>query len=374
MGIALLAGAIGGVAGGLIASSGGDDTPAPVPTVVAAAPASPTPDEATRLREAIERVLPAVVTVVVDLPSVPQDGGGVLERTNYGSGIVVSSQGMVITNFHVIDGAETITVVLGTGERRPAVVVADDSPFTDLAMLRVDPTGLRAASLGDSDRLVLGQPLAAISGGVVTFENQVKLGVFSARQSSFPREGVLLLDMLQTDAAVNNGDSGGALVDATGQVVGMLTTVVRESGGRPVEGVAMAHSSNSLRAIVEAVLATGVNPRARLGIERVNIQHVMLSPELFETLGEEVEELRALPVADGALIVSVDPGSPAALAGVLPGDVVVGVDGIAVNVDVPFANLLASAVAGVELELFVVRGAEQLVIPVVPQLIAGVTS
>ncbi len=326
------------------------------------------------MREAIDRVLPAVVTIVVDLPSEPQDGGGVLERQNFGSGIVVSADGHVVTNFHVIDGAAAISVVLATGERRPAVIVADDSPFTDLAVLITDPAGLRTASFGDSDGLDLGEPLAAISSGVVTFENQVKLGVFSARQTTFPRDGVLLLDMLQTDAPVNNGDSGGALVDSTGQVVGLLTTVVRESAGRPVDGIAIAHSSNSLRPIVEAVVATGVNPRPRIGIERVNAQHVVLSPELVEALAADGDDGVALPVSDGALIVNVDPGSPAERAGVRPGDVVVGVDGVAVDADSPFANLVALAPAGEELDLFVVRGDEQLVISVVPQLIAGVPS
>lgn len=366
---------IGGLAGGVIALQLDDDPAPAAPTsVVAAATPEPAPSEGERLREAIDRVLPAVVTIVVDLPSVAQDGGGVLERQNFGSGIVVSSDGHVLTNFHVVENAEAVSVVLSTGERRPAVIVADDAPFTDLAILITDPAGLRAASLGDSDGLDLGEPLAAISSGVVTFENQVKLGAFSARLPTFPRDGVLLIDMLQTDATVNNGDSGGALVDSTGQVVGLLTTVVRESSGRPVDGIAIAHSSNSLRPIVEAVLATGVNPRPRIGIERVNSQHVSLSPELIEALAADDTDGGALPVADGALIVNVDPGSPAEQAGVLPGDVVVGVDGVAVDADSPFANLLALAPAGVELDLFVVRGEEQLVISVVPQLIAGVPS
>ena len=372
-GVALIAGVIGGLAGGLIALQV-DDDPAPAAATAAAAPSTPAPvaSEGELLRAAIDRVLPAVVTIVVDLPSIEQEQG-ILERQNFGSGIVVSPEGHVITNFHVIDGAEAISVVLPTGEQRPAVVIADDSPFNDLAILLTDPAGLRTASLGDSDALDLGQPLAAISSGVVTFENQVKLGVFSARQGQFPRDGVLLLDMLQTDAPVNNGDSGGALIDETGQVVGLLTTVVRESGGRPVNGITMAHSSNSLRPVIEAVVATGINPRPRIGIERVNAQHVLLTPELIDAFGNS-EDGEGLPVADGALIVNVDPGSPAAEAGVQPGDIVVGVNGVAVNTSTPLANLLGTVPAGEELDLFVVRGDEQLVIPVVPLVIAGVPS
>lgn len=368
-----MAGAIGGLAGGLIALQLDDDPPE-VPAVVAPPTSEPTPAEGERLREAIARVLPAVVTVLVDLPSVPQEDGSVLLRTNFGSGIVVSGEGHVITNFHVVDGAATITIVLQNGERRPALLLADDAPFTDLAVLVTEPSGLRAAPLGDSDALQLGEPLAAIASGVITFENQVKLGVFSSRQSAFPRDGVLLLDMLQTDAAINNGDSGGALVNSSGEVVGLITTVVRTSGGREIDGVGIAHSSNSFRATVEAVVTTSVNPRARIGIERLNSQHVSLSPELIEAFRAENGDPGELPVSQGALIVSVAPGSPAENAGVLPGDVIVGVDGVAVDENNPFANLLASATVGVGLDLFVVRGDEQLVIPVVPQLIAGVSS
>ena len=312
--------------------------------------------------------------MVVDLPSVPQDDGRILERQNFGSGIVVSPNGHVLTNFHVVDGAEAIWIVLPDGERRAAIVVADDSPFTDLAIVLTDPTGLRTASLGDSDRLELGEPLAAIASGVLTFENQVKLGAFSARQNAFPRDGVLLLDMLQTDAAVNNGDSGGALVNLSGEVVGLLTTVVRQSGGRQIDGVAMAHSSSSIRPLVDAIVATSVNPRPRIGIERVNSQHVVLSPEAIAAFEEEFGELGELPVSVGALIVNVAPGSPAEQAGILSGDIVVAVDNVPVGSNTPFVNLVALAVAGEELDLFVVRGNEQLVIPVVARVVGAVPS
>lgn len=375
LGVALVAGLVGGFAGGVIALQLDDDPALPEPSV--AAPVTSTalpPTEDQRLREAIARVLPAVVTIVVDLPDEVRDGVGVVERRNFGSGIVVSGAGHVITNFHVIEGAQQVTVVLQDGERRPAQVIADDAPFTDLAILVTDPTGLRAASLGDSRSLELGEPVAAISSGLITFENQVKLGVLSARVGQFPRDGVLLLDMLQTDARINNGDSGGALVSADGEVVGLLTVVVRESEGRQIDGVSIAHSAESIRSIVEAVVATNVNPRARIGIERVNSQHVLLSAELVEALNGDDETAVELPVSEGALIVNVDPGSPADLAGVTTGDIVVGVDGLQVDGSQPFANLLAFAQVGVGLDLFVVRGDEQLVISVVPQAISGAAS
>ena len=314
------------------------------------------------MRDAIALVSPAVVTVLVDLPPLEQDDG-VIERQNFGTGIVVSDQGLVITNYHVIDGASRITVVLSTGERRPALLVADDSPFTDLAVLAIEPIGLRVASFGDSDALQLGDPLAVIASGLVTFENQVKLGILSARQSRFPKDGVELLDLLQTDAAANHGDSGGALINLNGQIVGMITTVVRQSGGQIVEGIALAHSANTLRPIVEAVQSTGFNPRPRIGIERINQQHLPITPSLARAEG--------LPVSFGAVIVNVAAGSPAETAGIQVGDIVVGVNGTQIDADFPFVNLLGFAETGVELQLFVLRGDQQLVIPVVPQVIAA---
>ena len=360
LGIAIFAGIAGGLAGGVIALNlHNDPTPTPVPQLDAT---TPPPSESERMRDAIARVSPAVVTVIVDFPPVAQDDG-VTQRQGFGSGIVISEQGLVITNYHVIDGAAQITVVLSTAERRPAILLADDSPFTDLAVLSIESTGLRVASFGDSDAIELGEPLAIIASGLITFQNQVKLGVLSARQPRFPKEGVELLDMLQTDAATNHGDSGSALINLDGEVVGLITTVVRQSGGQTVEGIAIAHSSNSLRSIVEAVESTGINPRLRIGIERVNVGHVPIIPALAEAEG--------LPVPFGAVIVNIAAGSPAESAGVEVGDIVVGVNGIQIDADFPFVNLLGLAETGEELQLFVLRGEEQLLIPVVPQVISS---
>ena len=360
LGIAIFAGIAGGLAGGVIALNlHNDPTPTPVPRLDAT---TPPPSESERMRDAIARVSPAVVTVIVDFPPVPQDDG-VTQRQGFGSGIVISEQGLVITNYHVIDGAAQITVVLSTAERRPAILLADDSPFTDLAVLSIESTGLRVASFGDSDAIELGEPLAIIASGLITFQNQVKLGVLSARQPRFPKEGVELLDMLQTDAATNHGDSGSALINLDGEVVGLITTVVRQSGGQTVEGIAIAHSSNSLRSIVEAVESTGINPRLRIGIERVNVGHVPIIPALAQAEG--------LPVPFGAVIVKIAAGSPAESAGVEVGDIVVGVNGIQIDADFPFVNLLGLAETGEELQLFVLRGEEQLLIPVVPQVISS---
>ncbi|MBM3140482.1 MAG: PDZ domain-containing protein [Chloroflexi bacterium] len=310
------------------------------------------------MRNAIAQALPAVVTIIAELPS-QAVSGGVLERENFGSGIVVSPRGFVLTNFHVIDGAARLTVALSTGERRPARLVDDDSPFHDLAVLQIAPDGLRAATFGDSDRLRLGDPVAAIAGGLVTFENQAKVGVVSATRVQFPRPGLVMEDVIQTDAAVNHGDSGGALVNAAGEVVGLLTTVVRRTpDGQTVEGVAFAQSANSLRGVVEAIVATGVNPRLRWGVERLGRQHVPVT--------DEIAAERQLPVQTGALVVGVEPGSPAARAGVQVGDVIVGLNGTLVDDDAPLVNLLRALTGDGRANFTIVRGQRQLNVTVLP--------
>jgi serine protease Do len=273
LGVAVVAGVAGGLAGGAIALNL-DNEPTTTPVSVLTSATLP-PSEGERMRDAIAHVSPAVVTVIVDLPPLPQ-GEGILQRQNLGIVIVISEQGLVITNFHVIDGAAEVGVILSTGERRAAIVVADDSPFTDLAILRIDPTNLRVASFGDSDAIALGEPLAIIAGGLVTFENQVKLGVLSGRHPRFPKAGVDLLDLLQTDAAANHGDSSAALINLDGEVIGLVTTVIRQSGTQTIEGIALAHASNSLCPIVEAVQPPASTP-ARVSASSASTRNICRS-------------------------------------------------------------------------------------------------
>ena len=355
--LALLLGFSGGLAGGLVAS-GGDRAERPAPAAAAPAP-SPAPGENERVRSAVDRVLPAVVTVLATLPPEQLPDGRVRQQQNIGSGIVVSDAGHVITNFHVIDGAQTIRVVLDTLEERPAILLSDDSPFSDLAVLLVPPQGLRVATFGDSAALSRGEPVLAIAGGLIGFDHSVSTGVVSALNRSWPRNGVILEDLVQTDAAVNHGDSGGALINLDGEVIGLLTTVVRiDPAGRSVEGVAFAQSSNALRPVVEAIMATGTYARPRPGIERPGQQHIEISPALAAE--------RGLPLPAGALVLAPAPGSPAAAAGVQPGDIVVAMNGVAVDFDNPLPNLLKRLSRGVDAEFLIVRGDAQLAITISP--------
>jgi len=348
----LVVAVLGGVAGALVVVR------LATPPAVAQAPEASTPALAGRA-DLAERAMPGIVTILADLPPRTDAAGQRIESENIGSGIVFHDGGLILTNYHVIAGAARLTVVLSTGERRPATYVADDSPFNDMAVLRVQPSGLRTVSLGDSDALRPGDPLTVISSGLVTYENQVKAGVASAVHLDFPRPGVVLQDMVQTDAAVNHGDSGGALLNDRGEVVGLVTTVVRSNpNGEAVEGVGLAHSINSLRPVLDAVIATGASPRPRLGIERLGTHHVPVDRTKLPANS---------PYADGVAIVAVDRGSPAETAGVRVGDVVTAVNGQPIESLAPFVNLLGVSPAGRDVQLTVFRDGRQRTVNVSPQ-------
>lgn len=361
--LALAFGLAGGLAGGVVVTVVDNDeamSPVlPVPSVVSTPNAMPRGQN--QLQGAITRVIPAVVTVIADQAPKRDQEGNIVQQRSVGSGVVIDERGHVITNFHVIDGAVEIQVLLATGEKRSAIVLAHDSPFSDLAVLEVSFEGLRVAELGDSALLKAGEPVAVITGAGFTSGNSVKVGVVSGLGRHWSRNGVILEDLVQTDAAVNQGDSGGALINLDGEVVGLLTTVVRSTpNGSAVQGVAFAQSSNSLKPIIEDIILLGSHLRPRLGIERPFRQHVELTPELSEKRNIQ------LPV--GALVIAIEVGSPAEEAGVRLGDIVVAVNGIAIDLDHPFVNLLKILRAGELVELTVVRGSQQLSIPVLPTI------
>ena len=355
--LALVVGLAGGAAGGLVASSvgGSEDETAEAPS------ATPPADLQGRIRAAVDRVLPNVVTVIVDLPESRDAQGRAVQTRNVGSGVVISQAGHVVTNAHVIEGAATISVLLDSGEQRPARLVADDSPFTDLAVLSIPAQGLRSIPFASSSALKAGDVVLAVRGSTVGQGNTVAQGVVSGINRAWPREGFILEDLIQTDASVNQGDSGGALVNLDGELVGLLTTVVRQGpGGAPIQGVAFAQAGDALRPIVANIVRSGSHPRPRLGIERPGSQHLEINPELVAA--------RRLPVEAGALVVAPAPDSPAARAGIEAGDIVLGMNGVQFTLDQPFVNILKRLPRGQRAELLVLRGGRQMVIPVTPAL------
>ncbi len=358
--LSVVLGAVAGGIAGRVTGGGGESgkvsavataTPAPTPFAGSAAPGS--------LSRAAERASASVVTIIADLPPSVDSTGTRSELTNAGTGIVISEDGMVLTNFHVVSGAARVRVILPSGESRDATFVTDDSPFQDMAILTIAAGGLKAATLGSSAALRFGEPLLAVSSGVSSVQNQVKAGVVSSLNVDLVRPGLVLTGMIQTDAAVNHGDSGGALVNSNGEVVGILTTIVRQQpGGDIVEGVALCHAIDGLKPIIDAVRASGFNPRPRIGIERFTTQHRLLTEE-------EAARLRVQP-SNGVAIVRVDPGSPAEAAGIRPGDVILAVGSVRLSQEQPFVNILAATGAN-EVRLSIVRNGVAQQVAVTPR-------
>jgi S1-C subfamily serine protease len=367
-----------GAAGAVLALAGqgavaGGSVTTVVREVADAAPAASLPAVAARagaptIREIYARTRRGVVQVnatrvLRGLDTDPFFGlpYGERPRLGVGSGFVIDKAGHVVTSLHVVEGAETITVSFSNRDRVKARLVGAD-PATDLAVLQLD-TPSRALTpliLGDSDRLAVGDPVVAI-GNPFGLDRTVTAGIVSAlaRPLTAPN-GAELEDVIQTDAALNEGSSGGPLIDSSGTVVGVATAVAGdEEGARP--GIGFAVPVNTVRTVVAQLLDDGRVARSTLGLRAVE-------------LDEQLAELFALSVDRGLLVQSLDPDGPAERAGVragathvvvagesyvLGGDVLLSVDGRNVATLGEFRRALAEHRPGDSLRLVVVRDGER---------------
>lgn len=212
----------------------------------------PTPS----IAEGVSRVLPAVVTVVNRRSGLDGQGTGLDTRIR-GSGTIVDPRGYVATNYHVVEGASELTVILGTGETLSAQLVAADAQM-DIALVRVDSDDLPAAIWGDSEAVQLGQWAIAIGSALGDFPSTVTVGVISGLGRSLEMDENVKIDgLIQTDAAINKGNSGGPLVNQNGEVIGINTFIIRENRQSGVaEGLGFAIPSSLARDIVEQWIAT----------------------------------------------------------------------------------------------------------------------
>lgn len=251
-------------------------------------------------------------------------------RQSLGSGFVISADGYVVTNDHVIGDAEEIQVVFGTSNRVPARLVGRD-PATDLAVLKVDPpSGTMVTTWGDSDAAEPGSWAIAI-GSPFGLGGTVTVGVISA-QSRDIRSGPYD-DYLQTDASINSGNSGGPLFNAQGEVIGVNTAIFSPSGGNV--GIGFAVPSRVARSVTDQLIRTGRVERGHIG---VSLQE--LTPAIAQALGR--------PDDKGVLVAAVEPGGPAARAGLRVGDVVTGFNGIPVESGRDLTRAVAAAKPGTE--------------------------
>ena len=229
--------------------------------------------------------------------------------TSLGSGVIVSAQGYIITNHHVINGADAIQVSLRDGRMAAAKVIGSD-PETDIAVLKIDLDKLPSIALGQSDRLRVGDVVLAI-GNPFGVGQTVTMGIVSATGRN--KLGINTFEnFIQTDAAINPGNSGGALIDATGKLVGINTAIFSRSGGN--QGIGFAIPTSLARSVFEEIIQYGHPVRGWLGVEANAI-----TADLAKSLG--------LDSTDGVVVVGVMRNGPAHRAGLKPGDVILSIDG-----------------------------------------------
>jgi S1-C subfamily serine protease len=287
-------------------------------------PAAPVPDDSLLLDaysraviSVVDRVGPAVVRVerVADANGPGRGGGG----GGTGSGVVISPDGLVLTNSHVVGGATTMRLTFADGSAREARVLGDD-PDTDLALLRCEvPAGIPAARLGDSKALRRGQLVVAI-GNPLGFESTVTAGVVSALGRSLrASSGRLIDDVIQTDAALNPGNSGGPLVSTLGEVVGINTAMINGA-----QGICFAVAANTAIFVVAEFIAHGRVRRAHIGIAAETVPLPRRISVAAQAMGHGAGK-RAIRISE------VMAGGPANQAGLLAGDLVLSVDGLAIE-------------------------------------------
>jgi len=294
---------------------------------------------------AAEQVGPAVVSVEVR-HKVERRGRG-REVPGSGSGFVFTPDGFVLTNSHVVHGATRVEAAFPDGHRVRAELVGDD-PATDLAVLRVPPVSLTVAELGDSATLRVGQLVVAI-GNPLGFQSTVTAGVVSALGRSFRSVGGRLIDdVIQTDAALNPGNSGGPLVDARGRVVGVNTAVIL-----PAQGICFAVGINTAKFVTGQLIRHGKIRRGRIGVAGQTVPLLRLAQRAL-----------GIDAKSGVLVTGVEPDSPAARAGLASGDTIVEYEGSAVTGIDDLHRLLTADRIGVATSVVVLRGAERLQLPI----------
>jgi len=309
----------------------------------------------TAVTGAVERTSPSVVHIEVHQRAGKTRSGEPRERQGGGSGFVFTPDGLILTNSHVVHDAARIAVTLTDGRRMPASVIGDD-PASDLAVIRLDvprfdEPGLVAAALGDSQKLRVGQIVIAI-GAPYGFQSTVTAGVVSALGRSLRSySGRLIDDVIQTDASLNPGNSGGPLVDSAGRVVGVNTATIL-----PAQGICFAIGINTAKFVASRLLRDGKIRRSFIG---VSAQTVPLHRRVvrFYDLSKEM----------GAMVLSVEENSPAKRAGLREGDVIVALEGQPVAGVDDLLRMLTDLRVGVSCALTVVRYTEKLELKIVPE-------
>jgi S1-C subfamily serine protease len=294
---------------------------------------------------AVERVAPSVVNIEVQQRGKNQPR----EVAGNGSGFVITPDGFILTNSHVVHGATRIVVNLSGGTDYAAQLIGDD-PETDLAVIRIDAPQLIHVRLADSETLRVGQ-LAIAIGNPFGFQASVTAGVISALgRSMHSQSGRLIDNIIQTDAALNPGNSGGPLVNSAGEVIGVNTAMIR-----PAQGICFAIASNTARLVAGWLIRDGKIRRSYIGVAGQNVP-----------LHRRVVRFYDLPLETGVLVVSVEKNSPAERAALREGDLIIAFNGQPIGSVHDLHKILVGEQIGASAALTVIRHTEKLQLPILP--------
>ena len=300
----------------------------------------------------VDKVSPAVVNIDVQrqLRSRRRNNRSVEEVHGNGSGFIFTKDGYILTNSHVVHNATKLEVTLSDGRRFPAELIGDD-PDTDIAVIRIHAPNLVAAQLGDSQSLRAGQ-LAIAIGNPYGFQTTVTTGVVSALGRSFRASSGRLIDnIIQTDAALNPGNSGGPLVTSHGEVIGINTAVIMSA-----QGICFAVPINTAKMVLTGLIKDGKIRRGYISIGGQNVP-----------LPRRVVLFHELSVESGVLVISIENDSPAQQAGLVEGDVIVGINNQAIASIDDLHKLLTHDRVEVRSPLTILRRSEKLVLDIIPQ-------
>ena len=298
--------------------------------------------------DTVNKVGPAVVTIVTEINGRGGLRGSSTPEIAAGSGFIIDSRGYIVTNAHVVRDARSLTVVFADGRRLDGQLVGTDEPFSDLAVIKVDEQLSSVVDLGDSDALTPGQPVLAIGNALGDYRNTVTQGIVSGLHRTWRGEAVVMEDLIQTDAAINHGNSGGPLVNAAGQIIGVNTSVIRQTqGGQIVEGIGFAIPSNTVKLVAGQLVKNGKVTRPFLGISHQQINPAMAS-------------FYSLPVPHGVFILQVAADGPAAAAGLQRGDILVRMGNDPMDDEHPFLSTLMKHYPNEKLTLVVNRDGKEI--------------
>jgi len=309
----------------------------------------------TTITDVVTKTEPSVVTVVGVVSGGLTFFGTAADQQVSGSGFIISSNGYIVTNNHVVENANELHVILNNGTQLPAKLVSRDV-FSDLAVLKVDGNMPAVARLGNSDLLKPGETVIAIGSPLGDFLNSVTVGVISATGRSLDSgNGYQLENMIQTDAAINSGNSGGPLVNLAGEVIGVNTLVVRgdtSSGNAIAEGLGFAIPSNSVSMVSDQIIQKGYFARPNLGVQ-------------IQTINPRLASLYDLLVQWGAYVTRLDRSGPAAQAGIRTGDIITKVGDKQLDEKTSYYNALFTYSPGQSVPIEILRGKNVIILNVV---------